>query len=596
MTKAATMGKRVSCSAFHLQGMNEDPNSSRRPQKSDSETEIRKKEWTQLQNEIAATRNRVREVWQDMKKNSCVGVQDETLYELSPDTVPLGPRLGHGVPILRAQSECFSFDHDLEDNRLYPSFCGKRTNEVKEFARRLDTHAPFLASFMTRERDPSMGGLVLAGGCVIGLLASDLMRLWSDYDFFFVKSDQSPDLGTAIWELGDHLAHRDDVKDLQVCRSAYCVTFCFTFSPADSSEKSSEVPPNSFPRPNQRITVQCILREYHTQAEVIHGFDLNCCAALYNGKQVLLTRGGVLALQHGALLVYFPLAGSNYEARLMKYWSRGFDWVLPDLSMEAMLRDQCINSQVFLGHQQKLLIKNLQLSPCACHAKAQVRLASIYSPSSESQGDDSYDGGASQNVYHLSDRQIREHNTLQILSMNLRTPQEREGFLKSRLISRVSWPRGGVGTLKNWKELSARLSEPPVFHQLSEWADLLITHIWDEKKQLLRVGRMMRLMTSQFCSEFAFYWMRHLGEKNDKKATTIKPPGEMTTCREILCRALRPLHHTLYNVETLSLKLDSSLHPEQKTLPLDPLHLTPRRGDTIESFYGPYRGWTCSGA
>lgn len=81
-------------------------------------------------------------------------------------------------------------------------------------------------------------------------------------------------------------------------------------------------------------TVQVVLRLYSSAAEVLYGFDCDCCCCAYNGREVLLTPRCYLALERMANVVN-PLHAwpnrSSYEFRLAKYALRGFSIAVPGL-------------------------------------------------------------------------------------------------------------------------------------------------------------------------------------------------------------------------------------------------------------------------
>jgi hypothetical protein len=72
--------------------------------------------------------------------------------------------------------------------------------------------------------------------------------------------------------------------------------------------------------------VQVILRMYKSPAEVLYGFDVDCCACAYDGRQVWVTPRCLRAIRTG-LNVLNPLHASPrncYEIRLAKYATRGY--------------------------------------------------------------------------------------------------------------------------------------------------------------------------------------------------------------------------------------------------------------------------------
>ena len=75
------------------------------------------------------------------------------------------------------------------------------------------------------------------------------------------------------------------------------------------------------------LQVQIILRLYDTLAQVLVGFDVDCCAIAYNGKELLVTERGLCALKYRVNVANLKRRSPSYENRLIKYSFRGFDVV-----------------------------------------------------------------------------------------------------------------------------------------------------------------------------------------------------------------------------------------------------------------------------
>jgi len=78
--------------------------------------------------------------------------------------------------------------------------------------------------------------------------------------------------------------------------------------------------------------VQIVLRIYDSPAEVLYGFDADCCCCAYDGRDVWLTKRCIAALQTG-MNVLNPVHSwpnkASYELRLAKYAYRGFPVLVP---------------------------------------------------------------------------------------------------------------------------------------------------------------------------------------------------------------------------------------------------------------------------
>jgi len=239
----------------------------------------------------------------------------------------------------------------LFPSRTNPSYKPKTDPTIAktdaEFAARLKKVAPTIASFDFRKH-----GVCLAGGSVSALVMDtdgDIMDVtncygnaYDDYDLFLVglKDDASccnvinafaAHLYAWISAAGDDNAESDDdSKDnvgskkakstLWVARTENCVTFHVT-NPSNIVYDG--------------LTVQFILRNYSTVAEIIHGFDMGSSAFLWDGEHIHMTAMGKLAAEHGVNVLNLKARRPSYEHRLVKYFNRGYEIVLPKLDASS---------------------------------------------------------------------------------------------------------------------------------------------------------------------------------------------------------------------------------------------------------------------
>jgi len=206
------------------------------------------------------------------------------LRELAPFA-----RLGHGLPALRAPP----------------------LGAV--FGERLDRAAPALRGFPLRAH-----GFVVAGGAACACLMwaePALARAFSDLDLFLVDRTDAQ-ARDSIKALATHLAKA--WPRMHVSRTVNCITF---------NDCSGDTGP----------VVQVILRLFATPLDVIGDFDLGSCAVLWDGLAVGFTAVGRFAAERGANVVNLAAHRLTYEARLARYFRRGFDIVLPDLNVSVFL-------------------------------------------------------------------------------------------------------------------------------------------------------------------------------------------------------------------------------------------------------------------
>jgi len=79
--------------------------------------------------------------------------------------------------------------------------------------------------------------------------------------------------------------------------------------------------------------IQIILRLYKTFSSVLHGFDLGSSAVGYNGHDIYFTSLSKFSYEHGLNIVDTTRRSTTYEKRLIKYFNRGFDIVVPNLKI-----------------------------------------------------------------------------------------------------------------------------------------------------------------------------------------------------------------------------------------------------------------------
>jgi hypothetical protein len=209
------------------------------------------------------------------------------LYGL--DDVGLCGKLPHGVPMIRtgrfANDAAAATDEDFRD--------------------RLANWCTPLSDFNFKRH-----GLYVAGGAVSALLIGIGRDDFHDYDLFLVGHRTEASAREAIEAFRDHLMlmHRCGVA---VYRTQGCITFL------TQHEKPFQV----------------VLRMYSTIAEVIHGFDLGSSALLWDGEKIWMTALGRLAIQYGANVLNLHARRASLEARIARYFGRGFDIVLPGLDV-----------------------------------------------------------------------------------------------------------------------------------------------------------------------------------------------------------------------------------------------------------------------
>ena len=118
--------------------------------------------------------------------------------------------------------------------------------------------------------------------------------------------------------------------------------FIYGLSEEEANNKIEEIllyfGPKSITRTAHALTftakylkIQIILRLYKTQAEILHGFDVDSCCVGSDGTNIYMTKRSHYAFKHMVNFVDFDRASPTYEYRLLKYMKRGFSVYVPEL-------------------------------------------------------------------------------------------------------------------------------------------------------------------------------------------------------------------------------------------------------------------------
>ena len=82
--------------------------------------------------------------------------------------------------------------------------------------------------------------------------------------------------------------------------------------------------------------IQVVAKDYRSVSEILHGFDVGSCCIAYDGVQAVLSTFGAWSYLHSANIVHPLYRSPTYEARLVKYFKRGWMLVIPDLDTGAL--------------------------------------------------------------------------------------------------------------------------------------------------------------------------------------------------------------------------------------------------------------------
>ena len=83
------------------------------------------------------------------------------------------------------------------------------------------------------------------------------------------------------------------------------------------------------------VRVQVITFPFRSVAEVLTGFDIACCQVAFDGRAVMATPDGALAIATRTNVVRYAANTPSHVRRLVKYFRRGFAVMLPGLALPA---------------------------------------------------------------------------------------------------------------------------------------------------------------------------------------------------------------------------------------------------------------------
>lgn len=115
-------------------------------------------------------------------------------------------------------------------------------------------------------------------------------------------------------QLDDKQSNLHKLYDIKFIRNKHCITILI----------------------GDKYKIQLILRLYKTISEILHGFDLGCSAIGFDGKQLYFTSLSKFSYEYMCNIVDTTRRSTTYEKRLMKYFDRGFDIILPHLDITKL--------------------------------------------------------------------------------------------------------------------------------------------------------------------------------------------------------------------------------------------------------------------
>lgn len=91
------------------------------------------------------------------------------------------------------------------------------------------------------------------------------------------------------------------------------------------------------------LKFQIILRDYYSISEIIHSFDIPCCAVAWDGTTTYMTQFAHWSNLHKIIVAMPKYRSHTYELRLMKYYNKGYAILFPNLKLPTL------NSKIILS-------------------------------------------------------------------------------------------------------------------------------------------------------------------------------------------------------------------------------------------------------
>jgi hypothetical protein len=94
---------------------------------------------------------------------------------------------------------------------------------------------------------------------------------------------------------------------------------------------------------NAKLYIQIILRDYHSISEILHSFDISCCAIGWDGKKTYLTKLAEWSILNSVNIVIPEYKSKTYEFRLIKYFNdKNFALLLPNINLSKTNDTLCL--------------------------------------------------------------------------------------------------------------------------------------------------------------------------------------------------------------------------------------------------------------
>jgi len=171
---------------------------------------------------------------------------------------------------------------------------------------------------------PLENGAFIAGGAALFMAGYIPYNDINDIDMFFTSEDVAIRQINAIAEFNKKL-----IRDTHMSNADERIEKANLVFKTDQSISASIMSNDGYDNINTMYKVQYILRIYSCPSEIVHGFDLDSCGVLWDGRHLWATQRTLYALKNKINWFDPERASPSYVYRLAKYNKRGFEIHLP---------------------------------------------------------------------------------------------------------------------------------------------------------------------------------------------------------------------------------------------------------------------------
>lgn len=211
----------------------------------------------------------------------------------------------YGINDIKNKVWDYSYPTIIRENKMYES---KIMESDEGFSRLFYYAFPF---FKKNGMDFDFSNVLIAGGCVSNILFKSI-RYIKDVDIFIYglnKDEAEVKVKKILTDLNaDNIIIRDNVVEFSI-RNGYKII---------------------------RKKIQIILKVYNSINEILYTFDVGSSAVGFDGKRLYFTEVSKFAYETKCNIISLKHVSLSYEYRLLKYYRRGFDIIMPEFDISKV--------------------------------------------------------------------------------------------------------------------------------------------------------------------------------------------------------------------------------------------------------------------